>query len=485
MGLSRSLLAIARYTGPPPTSLRSFCARQLSSFAQNPTTWRVEGATPSTRKPETRDLPREPEYTQPVAIQNGVPLEINGYAHHFTPIFLRDLCRCPRCIDLSTRQKLYSTTDIPHNILAEQYSVSPRSVTVKWTNDVPGYGPDHTTELPLDLLSRFVTTGTTSLPFETPQRSLWTAQAYRQETHDFDYESYMNDDAALLKALNQLHSHGLLFVTGVPKDERSVQGLAERIGPLKTTFYGPTWDVRSVPQAINVAYTSQNLGFHMDLMYMKQPPHLQLLHCIRSSSNGGASLFSDSFRTVQHLAENDMNSFNALSRVTTDFHYDHPGSEYYHQSRPVIEQQVRQASGENFHDWADYRARGQGLGGSLTLFDFVEAVAWAPPFQASFALRSFPCSDQPQDSSHLISRKIISWHNAAKKFDALIHEPENIYERLMQPGECVIFDNRRVLHARRTFDVGDVGKERWLRGAYIDKDPYMSRMKVLSARQQH
>lgn len=52
----------------------------------------------------------------------------------------------------------------------------------------------------------------------------------------------------------------------------------------------------------------------------------------------------------------------------------------------------------------------------------------------------------------------------------------------MKPGECVIFDNRRVLHARKAFEVGDQGKERWLRGAYIDKDPFLSKLKVLNDR---
>jgi gamma-butyrobetaine dioxygenase len=74
------------------------------------------------------------------------------------------------------------------------------------------------------------------------------------------------------------------------------------------------------------------------------------------------------------------------------------------------------------------------------------------------------------------------WHNAAKKFNDIIHREENIHERMMKPGECVIFDNRRVLHARKAFEVADAGKERWLRGAYLDKDPFMSKLRVLAHR---
>ena len=52
----------------------------------------------------------------------------------------------------------------------------------------------------------------------------------------------------------------------------------------------------------------------------------------------------------------------------------------------------------------------------------------------------------------------------------------------MAPGDCVLFDNRRVLHARRAFAVSDAGTERWLRGAYIDRDPFVSRAKILRDR---
>jgi hypothetical protein len=38
------------------------------------------------------------------------------------------------------------------------------------------------------------------------------------------------------------------------------------------------------------------------------------------------------------------------------------------------------------------------------------------------------------------------------------------------------------LHARKAFEVADAGKERWLRGAYLDKDPFVSKLRVLAHR---
>lgn len=52
-----------------------------------------------------------------------------------------------------------------------------------------------------------------------------------------------------------------------------------------------------------------------------------------------------------------------------------------------------------------------------------------------------------------------------------------IFEKKLEPGTAVIFDNRRIVHARRAF--GKQGGERWLRGAYIDTDVFRSRLRVL------
>ena len=45
---------------------------------------------------------------------------------------------------------------------------------------------------------------------------------------------------------------------------------------------------------------------------------------------------------------------------------------------------------------------------------------------------------------------------------------EAIYQSRIEEGTCVIFDNWRILHARRAFS----GGERWLRGAYIDNETF-------------
>lgn len=432
-------------------------------------------------------MPKAELRMQGVAVP-PVELQVDGQSHPFSPILLRDLCGCPQCVDPSTKQKYRPTTDIPATVRPDSVSQAAHGVTITWHDDVPGYGKDHTTDISNDVLRSYVQTGRTGLAnFELGPQSYWNAAEYEQ-LPDMCYEEYMQSDSALYDVLRQLHTHGLAFVTGVSESEKSVSTIAERIGPIKNTFYGYTWDVRSVPESKNVAYTSQDLGFHMDLLYMEQPPHLQFLHCIRSSAAGGASLFTDSHRAAADLLAADMASFWALRHQQVDFHYNHPSSALYYQRRPVIElhrDTYKGGAGRMIADYARQSSEPEGIRKSsrdvdVNPMDHLASIAWSPPFQAPLGHR--PPHNNSIEALEFANPKIKAWHAAAQKFNAMIHREEMIYERMMKPGECVLFDNRRVLHARKAFEVGDAGTERWLRGAYLDKDPYLSKMRVLEHR---
>jgi hypothetical protein len=59
----------------------------------------------------------------------------------------------------------------------------------------------------------------------------------------------------------------------------------------------------------------------------------------------------------------------------------------------------------------------------------------------------------------------------------------------MQEGDMVLFDNRRVLHARRAFQDKPEEEEvprgeatRWLKGCYMDGDVVWNKMRVMNRR---
>lgn len=228
------------------------------------------------------------------------------------------------------------------------------------------------------------------------------------------------------------------------------------------------------------------MGFHTDLLYFQQPPHIQLLHCIQSASSGGASVFADAFKAAVDLFHSDTDAFNTLATLPVNYHYNHPDSNVYHTTKPVIDLsplRIGNTVHTNFQDYLNaLECRHAGDTGvewqTAMLVECLQKINWGPPFLAPFSNHEPPMS--PENSAlSALNGKTDEWHRAASKFNALLQRPEYLYERKMNPGECVLFDNTRTLHSRRAFDMADVGKPRWLRGTYVDKDPYLSKLRVL------
>ncbi|KAK8001589.1 hypothetical protein PG991_013811, partial [Apiospora marii] len=195
-----------------------------------------------------------------------------------------------------------------------------------------------------------------------------------------------------------------------------------------------TWEGRK-PEAENVAYTSSFLGLHQDMLYLKDPPRLQLLHCLENSCDGGESLFSDASRAAHLMKIGPPELRDALSSRRVAYHYKKHGHHY-----------------ENNH----------------SVIDSSGHVRWSPPFQAP--LRNLQKSEQGVEDYR-------TWAAAAVRFQQLLEQEEFLFEYKMQPGDCVIFDNLRVVHGRRAFDTS--AGSRWLKGTYNAHDVFMSKLRTV------
>ncbi|TAQ87885.1 hypothetical protein B7494_g3779 [Chlorociboria aeruginascens] len=360
----------------------------------------------------------------------------------FHPIFLRDACTCSACIDPSSKQKKFQTTDIPPTIRSSNIHHLPNGdVEIRWENDIPSYGPDHISIIPLQFLQTYSSMrGIQTERFQDSKPRTWDANLIRREFQFVNYEEYMNRSWGLYRALNLLKTYGLMLIRGVPSTERAIENIAGRIGSIRDTFYGRTWDVKSVPEAKNVAYTAQHLGLHMDLLYMANPPGFQFLHCLRNSSQGGDSLFSDSFRTVEMLKPE---TYKNLVGLQVPYHYRNAGEHYYF-SHAVIQPER-----------AGYNQRN------------IAHVNYSPPFQAPHITAG--AANQRHAFPDL--------YDSLREFASLVESKEHLYAYRLQQGECVVFNNRRVLHGRTGFD--PTAGERWFKGTYVDTDVFMSRYRVL------
>jgi gamma-butyrobetaine dioxygenase len=101
-------------------------------------------------------------------------------------------------------------------------------------------------------------------------RVFWDRPALQASNLRMTYEDVQSAEG-MREMLAQAQVYGLVIVSGVPTERTSdrdceLRAFMSRIGEIRNTFYGETWNVKSVENSKNVAYTSQDLGLHMDLL---------------------------------------------------------------------------------------------------------------------------------------------------------------------------------------------------------------------------
>jgi gamma-butyrobetaine dioxygenase len=68
-------------------------------------------------------------------------------------------------------------------------------------------------------------------------------------------------------------------------------------------------------------------------------------------------------------------------------------------------------------------------------------------------------------------------YSGYRRFILLTRDERFQYFHLLNAGDLIVFDNRRILHARNAFNL-ETG-HRHLQGCYVDKDELLSRIRVL------
>jgi alpha-ketoglutarate-dependent taurine dioxygenase len=375
------------------------------------------------------------------------------------PIFLRDSCQCGLCIDRSTRQRNFVTAQIPQDIQAIFRGRSDQGrVKVGWKNDIPGYPAQHQSIYSQSQLRTLTSPAPKSAVAR--RRHHWDRITFEKRASWTKYADFVNDTEAYRGAMTALHRDGLIFISEVKADEQAVARMAERIGPLRNTFYGPTWDVRSVADSKNVAFTNQHLGFHMDLLYMTNPPGIQLLHCLKNSCAGGESRFADAFFAASRLLHVHEQLYKKLAKASVEWTYENDG-QFFVQRRPTFQEVSRFIRGdEHARHRLEYREN------KYTDADLAY-VNWSPPFQG----RLLHNPEFPVRTKELVQ--------AMQAFDQILNSDDMVVELKMDEGTCAIFENRRVVHARNAFQLGE--GERWFRGAYVDEDAFWSKCRALGA----
>jgi gamma-butyrobetaine dioxygenase len=406
---------------------------------------------------------------------------VTGSSLGFPAVWLRHNCRCPECLDPVTGQRLIEVTAIPDGCAVSVEAETAESVTVVFAPDghralfsrawlaacalpagraaVPERSPwlsglagvPEPPAVPAAGAERPAAANQDADPRTEDGKRLWRAAdlAGPVAFPVADWDSYLADDAVRAASLDAVATLGFALLRGAPVAPGTVLTVAGTFGFVRETNYGKLFDVRVVADPANLAFTSRAIAPHTDNPYRDPVPTLQLLHCLRDADLGGDTGLVDGFAAAAALRRADPASFALLTATRWPFAY--TGKE------------------------TELRARAPLI--ALTPDGRITAVRLN---NRSMGPLRLPC-EQAEAA-----------YAAYRAWASLLGRPEFLVTMRLAPGDCLIFDNTRVLHARTAFagatgpaasgeDTSAEGpvRERHLQGCYADIDGLLSTLAVL------
>ena len=227
------------------------------------------------------------------------------------------------------------------------------------------------------------------------------------------------------------------------------------------SLYGDIFHVQSASNAHNIAYTNVSLPPHQDMAYYASKPGLQFLHCVNNRGvHGGESTLVDSLAAADFLRETAPILFDTLCHYEATFVKQRRGADMVYKRRHI----ETSSNGE------------------------IVAVHWSPPFEgplriepdyvdeyfvarAAFEIAvdrdiDFEADMLPIDSSIIQKLKLFA--------------KEYTWQKALNMGEVLVFNNQRMLHGRKSFSVLDGEHNgRHLVGCYTDIDDTLSAYRQL------
>ncbi|XP_041845859.1 gamma-butyrobetaine dioxygenase isoform X2 [Melanotaenia boesemani] len=348
--------------------------------------------------------------------------------------WLRDNCQCPLCTLQSAQARLLLLADLDIHTGVEVVEVNnDNKVSIVWPDQ-------HISIFDAEWLKKrcFSPAARQAMQEELflNERYYWNSKL---RIPTANYQEVLHDDKAALAWLLALRRVGIVYLKGAPVEQGQVARLAERIGYLRLTFYGYTWQVQDKPMANNVAYTAGKLSLHTDYPALHFAPGVQFLHCINQAMKGGESNVVDGFHMAEQLQREDPEAFRTLTSLHVDFT-------------------------DTGTDYCDFM-----LQSKKRIID-VDSKGRVVRINYNNATRDSVLDLPLQQVQH--------FYRALKAYVNIMNRPENVVTYTMEPGDIVTFDNWRLLHGRKSY-ISRPDKLRHLEGAYLDWDEVMSRLRIL------
>lgn len=235
------------------------------------------------------------------------------------------------------------------------------------------------------------------------------------------------------RALQLLEARGVVIVRAAPVATVPPEGQTERLieaiegGGLVVvpTHFGRIEDLRTDnttnANTDQLGYTDAAVDVHTDQPFLDHPPRYQMLQSLRAADLGGDNAIVDVAAVFAWLSAHDARSAEILSTVPVHFHRRQKAFE-----RSVVAPIISRD--------------GMATGSPLVRYSYFTMAPQRLPFE-----------------------RMGEWYRAYDTFGRLVRDVRNQIRFGLAPGDFILYDNHRMLHARTAFS-----GPRWVRGVYFN-----------------
>lgn len=319
---------------------------------------------------------------------------------------------CEQDLHPITRERTVCSSELPDDLRALSATIVKDALVVEWAQDV------RESRYPLGWLEEHAY-----------------AKDREEVTIPSDVAALTVKPSSLLSsvesALANLHAFGAAVVRRDPSVTRSAEEETELLIEAFSnagldvvgTHFGRIEDLRTdnVTNANTdqLGYTDSAVELHTDQPFLEKPPRMQMLQCVRAAAVGGDNYLVDARSAARHLRSVDRAAYDLLRSTPIRFHRKQKGFE------KIFDTTLLAGDAESFQ------------------------VRWS-----YFTLAPYRFAFEEMEA----------WYRAHDRFARIVRDPRNQYRFALNPGDFVLYDNYRMMHARTGFRGA-----RWMRGVYFDR----------------
>ena len=371
--------------------------------------------------------PRVMNQTRATPEPRGLTLRQGSSEAYFNAFWLRDNCRSS--FDPQTHERIVDISATLDPPVVANAAVDGKLLSVVWADG-------HRSTYEIDELWRWHRTPGRDDPARLPRRQ-WLAGS---EDRFLRFDAATLDTSAELQRTlaETLIVDGIAIVQGLADTGEALTDLAQLLGDVRPSVAGAYFDVCLHDDPVNLSYTESALELHTDTPAEEFPPGIQFLHCRANEVAGGRTLFVDGVAVAEGFRREDPDGFELLVTYEVPFFYDH-----------------------DVFDWRSHQR--------VIELDHEGAVS------------GVTVSQHMADRFDLPQRLLDDYYPAFCKFLRLLRHNRYVNRMRFDSGDCVVFDNHRVVHGREAFEAS--GGRRHLRGCYIDRGELRSTYRTLVRKQ--